>query len=84
MLASYYLIFTIVDCLLMIVGNSLFRKDSDFYCFNDSTVIPESNAGAGYMMVYTILILLYSLMVWFVFYKVPESYKLISNLKDRL
>lgn len=68
----------------MIVGNSLFNKDADFYCYNDSTVIPESNAGAGYMLIYSVLILCYSLMVWFVFYKVPERYKLISNLKDHL
>jgi hypothetical protein len=77
MLATYYLIFSMVDCLLMMLGNKIFRKNADFECFNGSCVVPLNDAGAVFLISYTILILLYSLMIWVIFYKIPEQYGLI-------
>jgi len=80
----YYLIFTFLDCFLMMIGNNLLWKESDFICINKRTLMANSNTGAAFMMLYSCLILIYSMAIWFVFYKVPEIYKLISKTRDPL
>ena len=84
MLSSYYLIFTVIDCFLMIVGNSLFSEDADFACYDGHTIIPLNNAGATYLMLYTFLILCYSLVIWIVFYRIPVRFSLLFKTKDPL
>lgn len=72
------MVFSILDCLMMTIGNALFEEDKDFYCIDDSTVIASNNSGAGFLLVYCILLISYSLMLWVIFYKLPSSYGLIA------
>lgn len=68
----------------MISGNAHINLDNDFSCIDESTIIAMNNAGAGFLLGYTTLLMIYSLMIWVVFYKVPDYYKLITKRKDPL
>lgn len=72
------MVFSVLDFLMMTIGNELFEEDTDFYCVDDSMVIASNNNGAGFLLIYCILLISYSLMLWVIFYKLPSSYGLIA------
>jgi hypothetical protein len=76
--------FALTDILLMLIGNILFEEDADFYCLNDTTIISSNNGGAAFMLAYSLHMILFSLMIWTVFYKIPDHYGLVSVVKDQL
>lgn len=47
-------------------------------------VIPSNNGGAGFLLAYSCLLMLYSLMLWFIFYKIPSQFGLISKYEDHI
>lgn len=56
----------------------------DFICDADNEITPLSNKGAAFLLVYTLLLLTFSLMIWFVLYKIPDRHGLISKRGERL
>ena len=80
-LAASYIIFVIADFIMMPVGNSLFEHEKDFMCYDKVIVEVMNNAGALYLLVYTILLFGYSFMIWFVFYRIPSLFGLISKAR---
>jgi len=78
-LAICYLAFVISDFIMMATGNALFSEKEDFACYDRVAIYPLNNGGAAFLLVYSVLLLLFSLMVWGVFYKVPESFGLIAK-----
>lgn len=79
LIGIFYLCFSIIDFLMMGLGNLLFTQDKDFVCVDDSMVMPNNNGGAGFLFAYSMMLLLYSLMLWFIFYKIPSRFGLISK-----
>jgi hypothetical protein len=71
------MMFSLIDMFLMVVGNLLFAENLDFACMNGNTVIATNNAGAGFLIAYSFNLIMFSFMIWFVFYKIPEYYGLI-------
>ena len=50
---------------------------------NEGTVLePKNNVGAAFLLIQSLILLSFSIMVLIVFYKVPDSYKLV--VKGRL
>ncbi|CDW76431.1 UNKNOWN [Stylonychia lemnae] len=84
LLAACYMSFGIVDFVMMNLGNYLFEKDHDFYCYDETQIEATSNEGAIFFFVYTMLIQSFSLMIWLVFYKIPDHYGLISKVKETI
>lgn len=66
--------------MFMGLGNVLF-DDSDFECINENDIQPRNNDGASFLLVYTLVLYGFSVVMFVVFYKVPEHYGLI--IKDR-
>lgn len=71
--------FTLVDLIMMITGNHLFSKGSDFQCLNGNQIEASSEGGAIFFLVYMLLLYGFSLMMWLVFYKVPDRYGLVIS-----
>jgi hypothetical protein len=69
---------------MMGVGNRLFEKDHDFICEGDTELIAINNGGAAFLLVYTLFLLSFSVMIWFVFYKIPDLYGLIPKRAVKL
>ena len=55
--------------------NEVTRKYSYFLKYN----IALNNKGAIFLLVYTVLVLAFSLMIWFVLYKIPDMHGMISK-----
>lgn len=64
---------------MMGLGNYLFIEGKDFQCVNESELLAANNQGAAFIFGYSGLILLYSLMLWFVFYLIPAKYGRITR-----
>ena len=80
------MMFSVGDFVMMGLGNYMFIEGQDFQCINESELIALNNEGAGFIFGYSSLILLYSIMLWFVFYFIPAYYGRISkrNMSLRL
>ena len=74
--------FSLTDTMLLLFGNILFLEDADFYCLNNNIVIPTNNGGASFLLGYSLHLLMFSLMLWVVFYKIPSKYGLISKAHE--
>ena len=82
MLAVSYFVFVLTDFIMMAIGNALFEDNKDFVCIEVVEVIPLNNSGATYLLFYTILLMLFSFMMWCVFYKIPDNYGLIYKPRN--
>jgi hypothetical protein len=71
--------FSLTDLLMMGLGNLLFRENKDFKCLSESTVVATNTGGAFFLLFYSILLILYSLMLWFIFYKLPADFGLVDD-----
>lgn len=82
MLAVSYLAFVLSDVLMMAIGNIMFDDGSDFVCVDQTEVIPINNSGAMFLLAYSVLILLFSFMMWCVFFKVPDYHGLLYKVRS--
>jgi|LauGreDrversion4_2_1035121.scaffolds.fasta_scaffold278298_1 hypothetical protein len=48
------------------------------------TNLALNNEGAFFLMIYTLLLLAFSIMIWFVLYKIPDRHGMISKRQERL
>jgi hypothetical protein len=74
--------FSVGDFAMMGIGNILFAEGKDFTCEKESELIAANNAGAAFIFGYSLLILLYSGMLWYVFYHIPSKFGLIYKRND--
>lgn len=66
----------------MPVGNALFDSERDFKCVEtNNNLIVLNNGGAAYLFFYTLDIYLFSFMIWYVFYRIPDNFGLISKTR---
>ncbi len=63
------------------VGNFLFREGDDFLCMKDTDLIAINNSGAFFLLIYSLLLLSFTLMIWYAFYKIPDNYGFISKVR---
>jgi hypothetical protein len=78
-LAISYFCFVVLDFILMGIGNVLMERDHDFICENQTELLSINNAGAAFLLLYTLFMLSFSIMIWFIFYKLPDIYSLIHK-----
>jgi hypothetical protein len=61
------------------MGNLFFDPGQAFTCQDGGTVIiPLTEAGAIYLLIFSCLILSFSVMVLLVFYRIPHHYRLVA------
>lgn len=51
---------------------------------NGTALIAINNSGAMFLMIYSLLLLSFTLMIWYAFYKIPDNYGLISKRTKHL
>ena len=80
MISAFYLIFVIGDIAYKILANVLFEPNIEFTCNEGGTVItPNTEAGAVYLLIHSLLVLSFSVMVLLVFFRIPDYYKLVAK-----
>ena len=81
-LAVLYFIFSVYDLLMMGLGNLLITEKIDFKCRDSAVVLPKNTSGAFYLFVYSIMILMFSLTLLYIFYIVPSKHGLVVKRND--
>ena len=76
-----YFVFNILDIMFMSISNILYTNN--FICVEENNVRATDNLGSSLMLFMALSILLFSLMMWYIFYKIPERSGLISKAKAK-
>ena len=76
----FYLINVATDFMLFFFGEEAL-ENKDIICARTNYVLVENAVGALYMLFHTLTILLYSLFMLHIFYRLPLKYNIISYKK---
>lgn len=80
MIAGFYLTYVIFDSTMQVLGNAMFEPDIDFRCEGEGrVVVPTTDGGAWFMLAHSLLTLSFTVMVLLVFYKIPDTYRLVAH-----
>ena len=79
-MAIFYFIFVAVDWMLIAIGNTLYDTDT-FLCYKHEYLIVENSSGAWFLMTYSLFFFSFSLLIWNIFYRLPDSYGLLKKRK---
>lgn len=84
MIAGFYLSYVITDFVFQMIGNAVFSLSEDFTCEGDGTVLlPLTNSAAAFVLAQSLIMLSFSVMVLLVFFRIPDSYKLIAHSRSK-
>ena len=88
-MAACYLSFVACDLLMMSLGDFLLTDMVDYKCDGTNEITRKTtfyinllalnNEGALFLLIYSLLLLAFTAMVWFVLYKIPDRLGLISK-----
>ena len=78
-MAIFYFIFVSIDWMLIAIGNALFDDDRAYKCLFHVYLIVNNAEGAWYLICHSIFVFLFSLLIWFIFYRIPDKYGLLKK-----
>jgi hypothetical protein len=76
----FYLINNVSDLILFFLGMESLKQNS-IVCANHTYLLVNTEIGALYMFFHTLTILVYSFLMYHIFYRLPLNYNLISYKK---
>ena len=76
-LSIFYVLNLITDFILYIVSEYAIN-DEDVLCIQDEYLLALTNKGSFYLLVYSLTVLIYSFVMWYIFYHLPSNYKLVA------
>ena len=80
-MAIFYFIFVSIDWMLIAIGNSLFDDDTSYKCLHNVYLIVNDPIGALYLTFHAIFVFMFSVLIWYLFYRIPEKYGLIKRMQ---
>jgi hypothetical protein len=72
-------VFVLTDFTFLFIADFGLPVKENFKCVDESILMSSSTAGAYFLFFYGIFMQLFSLMIWLVFYKVPERHNLFRQ-----
>jgi hypothetical protein len=81
-MSVFYLAFTLIDFFLIVLGN-IFYEQKNFICMFDHYLIVTTNWGAFYLTLHSSFFFLFAIMIWDIFYRLPNVYGLIISKVDK-
>ena len=63
--------------MLFLLGKTVITDDL-IKCVNDSYLMVQTELGAVYLLFYSSMILIYSIAMWYIFYKIPYNNGLVA------
>lgn len=79
-IAVFYIFNVITDSMLYFLGEAAIKNQA-LMCVSSFYLIVHDNMGGLYMLFHTLTILIYSMAMWHIFYRVPKKYNLIAYQK---
>lgn len=77
-LSIIYIIFNVVDWTIILVGDNL--EFTHFYCYSTFYLTPADTKGAWFLTIQTLYFFLFSLILWYIFFRIPANNGLVSGL----
>lgn len=77
-ISGFYISYVVLQVIYLLIGNLFFDPDTHFKCENGN-VVPLTNPAALYGLFQDLIILIFSLMVYIVFYYLPYRFNLIAT-----
>ena len=62
---------------MMILGNDLLQDHDDFICVDKIRLLVNNNNGAEFLFIHTMVLLIYSFVMWLIFFYIPKKYGLV-------
>lgn len=84
-LAIFYLAFAFIDLMLLGIGNIVDNNDRfAFECLYDWYFLVVANEGVWFNLFHSLFFYVFSIIIWYIFYRLPYNYGLIrkTNTKD--
>jgi hypothetical protein len=78
-MAIFYFIFVSIDWMFIAIGNAIFDYHEAFRCIDDVYLIVEDPYGAAYLLFHAFFVFAFSLLIWNIFYRLPDSYGLLKK-----
>ncbi|CDW76323.1 UNKNOWN [Stylonychia lemnae] len=78
-LAYSYVLFSVSDVILLFVGNVIHSQGEIFICTKSWYMMSESPEGSVFILVDYIFLYLFSILIWFIFYRLPDKYGLLGH-----
>lgn len=69
-MSVFYLLFTLIDVVLIVLGNAYY-KEENFTCYFKYYLVVTSEWGAFYMLIHSSFFFLFAIMIWDIFYRLP-------------
>ena len=63
----------------MFIGGQAAIHNEDILCYNNKTLIINSNVGGTFMLADSLICYLYAFFMWYTFYQVPKKYGVVSR-----
>lgn len=76
----YYFINVLTDLMLFILGIEALEEHA-LFCVNHTYLVVDGEFGGLYMMFHTLTILMYSFIMFHIFYRLPKQYGMVSYSK---
>ena len=81
LISLFYIVNVAVEVLGYYLGEEALRTD-EIVCASDHYILVKTELGGGYMLFHALSILIYSLVMYSIFYRLPNSHYLVSYRKN--
>lgn len=78
MCALTYIIFAEIELVTKFMGKLSFKEGEDYKCQNNAVIVSLNNKFSGYMLFYATIILVYSMMIYVIFFGIPKKFGLTN------
>ena len=82
-MAIFYMAFALADLMLLSVGNTFYKDGKEYLCLYTWYLISQTNSGSWYLLFHEIFYYLFSVLIWYIFYKIPDNHGLIKKLTTK-
>jgi hypothetical protein len=76
-MSIFYVVFSAIDAITLILGDLVSSKHNWFLCANDVFLLPSNDAGCAFLMLDGIIFLAFSYNISHIFFKLPDKHGLL-------
>ena len=71
-MSIFYVVFSLIDALVLMLGDLISVKFNMFMCSNDVFLLPKNDGGCAYLMLDGIIFIAFSYNISHIFFKLPD------------
>lgn len=79
-MAVFYFMFSCIDWMFIAIGNTIYDEQR-FHCFYEVYLVSANTSDSVFLLFHSIFIFAFSFLIWYIFYRIPDNYGLLSKRK---